>query len=95
MADGGAGLGQARIPGYKHRAWGGRNLGHVGTGARQAPPTGPAPASSLSELAATCGWAWPAVLGLLAPPTFLGAGTASRGRTGVGACSFGPQILAG
>lgn len=67
----------------------------MGTGARQAPPTGPAPACSLSELAVTCGGAWPAVLGLLAPPTSLGASATSRGRTGVGASSLGPQILAG
>lgn len=41
----------------------------MGTGARQAPPSGPAPAGSLSALVATCGWAWPAVLALRAPPS--------------------------
>lgn len=82
-------------PGVISTGPGGQEPGTRGNGRATGPAHGPGPCQQPLRAHGHLRWAWPAVLGLLAPPTSLGASTASRGRRGVGACSFGPQILAG
>jgi hypothetical protein len=93
VADGGAGLREARIQGYKHRAWGGQEPGTRGDGREKGPALGPGPRSEpLRARGHLRVGVAPRSLPL-APPSSLGARTTSRGRTGVGSCNLGPLIL--
>lgn len=93
MADGGAGLREARIQGYKHRAWGGQEPGTRGDGREKGPALGPGPRSEPLRARGHLRVGVAPHSLPLAPPSSLGARTTSRGRTGVGSCNLGPLIL--